>query len=284
MDVDHAEADVLCEAVLTEPLQQVEAAVGHLQVDLIDRYVQQPRIYLLEAAVAHVGRGVGAEAAGDDAHGLDGELELVQPGRHRGLVYLNVAGTRRLQVGGLLPDDLRERGPPEPGPGSRAWAGCPRSWLVGIRGSHCHSLCMRGPCHQLQLPARRLARQELEAATRADVDQAFAGQGDGFSHLFDQASDLLQADVPRVYDTQAQAFFLGPLPQQLPVGRSLDEVEAEEPEGQLQELRHVGHVAVVGVQAERGVHPFGQHGHGVAEQAEITLVANAGVVDDGGPL
>src|ERR1700730_9717300 len=56
--VDDAEDDVLGEGVLTKALQEGEAAVGHLEVDLVDRDVQQPRVHVLEAPVAHVGGGV----------------------------------------------------------------------------------------------------------------------------------------------------------------------------------------------------------------------------------
>src|SRR5438105_2596227 len=107
--VDHAEADVLGERMLPEPLQQVQPAVGHLEVDLVDWNLEKPGIDLLEPPVAHVCGRVSFETIRHDSHRLDRHFELVQPRRNRRLVDLDVAGAGPLKVSRLLMHDFSQR-------------------------------------------------------------------------------------------------------------------------------------------------------------------------------
>src|SRR5256712_1211827 len=109
VDVNHAEGDLLRQGLPPEPLEEVEAAVAHLEVELVYRELVEVRVHCVVVPVARVGDRVRREAPGDGPEGLHDEVQLVRPGREGGLVDLDDLCPRPFEVACLLVDHLRER-------------------------------------------------------------------------------------------------------------------------------------------------------------------------------
>src|SRR3989475_5302061 len=109
VDVDDAERDLLPQGLPPEPLEEVEPAVAHLEVEVVDRELVEVRVHRVVIPVARVGDRLRREPSGDDPERLHDEVELVRPRGEGGLVDLDHLRARALQVPRLLVDHLRER-------------------------------------------------------------------------------------------------------------------------------------------------------------------------------
>ena len=73
MDVHHAQTEVLGVAAFLEKLQHIEAAIGRLQVEVIDREIQHARVDVFKGAITNMRDEVSRQAIRHDVHGFDGD-------------------------------------------------------------------------------------------------------------------------------------------------------------------------------------------------------------------
>src|SRR6185503_16057700 len=97
MDVEDAVSDLLRERLRLEALEEVVAAVGHLEVDLVHGKIEKRRVDHVEVAVTDVRDRLRLEALRGASERLHRERQLVRPYRDRGLVDLDVLGAGLLE-------------------------------------------------------------------------------------------------------------------------------------------------------------------------------------------
>src|SRR2546422_11374296 len=84
VDVDHAERDLLFQRLPLEAIQQVQAGVGHLEVELVHRQLVEELKDLVIAPVAGVKDRLRPQALRHRADRLDQQRQLIEARRERG--------------------------------------------------------------------------------------------------------------------------------------------------------------------------------------------------------
>src|SRR5205823_1695423 len=108
MDIDHAEGNLLLQGLPLEPVQEVEAGVRHLEVQLVDGKFVEVREDVAVVPVAGVEDRVRLEALRHDADRLHEERELIEPRGQSGLIDLDDLRAGGLEGPGLLMEEFRE--------------------------------------------------------------------------------------------------------------------------------------------------------------------------------
>ena len=108
MDVHDAERDLLLERLPLETVQQVEARIRHLQIELIHGELVEVVEDLVVVAIAGVQDRLRLQALRHDAHRLHEERKLIESGRKGRFVDLDDLGTRGLEGDRLVMEQLRE--------------------------------------------------------------------------------------------------------------------------------------------------------------------------------
>src|SRR5437899_2855381 len=109
VDVDHAERDLLFQRLPLEAIQQVQAGVGHLEVELVHRQLVEELKDLVIAPVAGVKDRLRPQALRHRADSLDQQRQLIEARRERGLVDLDDFRARGFEADRLLMEQSRER-------------------------------------------------------------------------------------------------------------------------------------------------------------------------------
>src|SRR2546427_6293827 len=109
VDVDHAEGDLLLQRLALESIQEVQAGVGHLEVELVHRQFVKELKDLVVVPVAGVKDRLRPKALRHRADGLDEQRQLIEARRERGLVDLDDLRSRGFEAERLLMQQFRER-------------------------------------------------------------------------------------------------------------------------------------------------------------------------------
>src|ERR1700733_3871398 len=108
MHVNHSEADVFGKGMAAEKFEQVQIAIGHFQIEIINGEIEHSGVNMFELAVTGVRDEIGVLSLGGEFHGLDGDGQFFGTDRKRRLVDLNNFAAGGYQRFHFLADDFCE--------------------------------------------------------------------------------------------------------------------------------------------------------------------------------